>query len=285
MTQESAQLQEIKDLISSIAQGDKAPAKTVSDWIEGSQKSCSPKLNHVRVALFFAHHGFAEKLKITDLNFDKYVKDNIEGTGKLNRLCQAANTDLRLYEMDTDTPTANCLEGDSASKPAMLIDDMVKAIAYGMMSVEPGSDLMAASAFGHGSDASAKALLSLHNGISADDLTSTRLLKANQGRTGFAALQHIGGYEIAALCGMVIAARLAQIPALLEGETGAAVLAILKQENPGIVDHCALTGWNELQSTAEVPFFGLPHAVPKEPGLAISSLIPLLKNQMILQST
>ena len=278
MTQNSSQLQEIKDLISSIAQDNKAPVKSVSDWIEKSQKTCSPKLSHARVALFFAHHGFAEKLKITDQNYDKYVKDNIEGTGKLNRLCQSANTDLRLYELDTGTPTADCLEGDSA----MDIDDMVKAIAYGMMSVEPGLDMISATAFGHGTEASARTLFYVHNNIACDDLTVARLLRPTGTARGFEALQKIGGYEIAALCGLVIAAKLANVPVLLEGEIGAAVISILSHENAGITDHCALTGWNEIK-VGETPYFPLPYAAPKEPGLPAASIIPLFKNQIILQ--
>ena len=278
MSENTSQLQEIKDLIGSIAQDNKAPPKSIYDWVSNAQKSCGAKLNHVRVSLFFAHHGFAEKLKITDQNYDKYVKDNIEGTGKLNRLCQAGNTDLRLYEMDTEVPTANCLDGDSA----MSTDDMVKAIAYGMMSVEPGLDMITATAFGHGSEASARALYYLHNNISCDDLTCARLLKPNDNLKGFTALQQIGGYELAALCGLVIAARLANVPVMLEGETGEAILSILKYENAGIIDHCALTGWQETDFNA-VPFYALPHAAPKEPGLALVSLVPLLKNQVILQ--
>lgn len=280
MPENSSQLQEIKELIQSISQDNKPSGKTVHEWIGNTQSGCGAKLNHARVALFFAHHGFADKLRIKDRNFDKYVKDNIEGTGKLNRLCQAANTDLRLYEMDTETPTRDVLTGDSA----MLTEDMVKAIAYGMMSVEPGIDLMAASSFGHGSEASARALLTLHKDQASDDLTVTRLLKSHDGSKGFAALQQIGGYEIAALCGVVIAARLAHVPVLLEGETGAAVLAVLRHENTGIADHCALTGWQE-PDHAELPFFAVPHAVPQEPGLAVSSLIPILKNQIILQGS
>lgn len=278
MTESSSQLQEIKDLISSIVQDNVPPGKSVPDWIANSQKTCSPKLNHARVSLFFAHHGFAEKLKITDANYDKYVKDNIEGTGKLNRLCQSANTDLRLYELDTTTPTVDCLNGDSA----MDTDDMVKAIAYGMMSVEPGIDMISATAFGHGSDASARALYYLHNDISCDDLTVARLLKPNDGRKGFDALQQIGGFEIAALCGLVIAAKLANVPVLLEGETGAAVLSILKHENAGITDHCALTGWDEIK-LGNISYFAPPYAAPKEPGLAAASIIPHFKNQVILQ--
>ena len=282
MPQNSAQLQEIKDLIGSIASEETAPARSVTDWIGRAQKSCSPRLGHARISLFFAHHGFAAKLKITDSNFDKYVKDNIDGSGRLNRLCQTGNTDLRLYEMDTGTPTRDCLSGDAA----MDIEDMVKSIAYGMMAVEPGLDLIAVTAFGHGSEMSAKSLNALHDGTSPDDVTCARILKASSGLKGFEALQHVGGYELAALCGVVIAARLAQIPVLLEGETGAAILAVLKHENPGITDHCAVTGSSPVSTmSGDIPFFAVPHAVPDEPGLAISSLIPVLKSQVILQGS
>lgn len=141
---------------------------------------------------------------------------------------------------------------------------------------------MAASIFGHGSDASARALLTVHSDKSSDDLTVTRILKAQNPAKGFEALQQIGGYEIAALCGMIIAARLARIPVLLESEAGAAAIAVLRHENENIADHCALTGWQEIENTA-APYFAVPHAVPQEPGLAVSSLIPILRNQIILQ--
>ena len=281
MSDSATQLQEIKDLISSIARPEKAAVKSVSDWVSGAQNTCSPKINHARLSLFFAHHGFARTLKITDPSLDKYVKGNLDGTGRLNRLAQSINTDLRLYEMDLENPTHDALSGESA----METEDLVKSIAYGMMAVEPGLDLMAVTAFGDGSEASAKALLSLHTGNACDDLTCTRLLKANTAPKGFESLRQIGGYELAALCGVVIAARLAHVPVLLEGITGAAILSVLNHENAGITDHCALTGWDDAESKqVDAPYFATPHPTPKEPGVALACQIPSLKNQLILAS-
>src|SRR5205085_12134424 len=46
--------------------------------------------------------------------------------------------DLRVYEMNLDTPTADIVEA-----PAMSEKECARAIAYGMMAVEPGIDALA----------------------------------------------------------------------------------------------------------------------------------------------
>src|SRR6185437_78148 len=63
------------------------------------------------------------------------------------------DADLRVYELALDQPTADFTEA-----PAMSDEDCATAMAYGMMAVEPGIDLLALGEMGIANTASAAAL-------------------------------------------------------------------------------------------------------------------------------
>jgi nicotinate-nucleotide--dimethylbenzimidazole phosphoribosyltransferase len=52
------------------------------------------------------------------------------------------------------------------------------------------------------------------------------------------ALACLGGHEIAAMVGAVLAARLARVPVLLDGFTATVAGAVLEAVQPGLLDHC-----------------------------------------------
>ena len=66
------------------------------------------------------------------------VQNFIAGGAAVNQLCRVVDADLRVYEMNLDTPTADIVDG-----PAMSEEECARAIAYGMMAVEPGIDALA----------------------------------------------------------------------------------------------------------------------------------------------
>ena len=107
MADTSAELNEIKELIATI-QGYSAQNGTdpLLGWLEQAQGGPTPHLDHPRLCVFKASHGFAVQQNLPmELDYDKFTKDCLQGTGRLNRLALAANTDLRLYEMDADDAT------------------------------------------------------------------------------------------------------------------------------------------------------------------------------------
>ena len=71
------------------------------------------------------------------------VQNFIAGGAAVNQLCRSVDADLRVYEMYLDTPT-----GDFVAGPAMSDDECARAIAYGMMAVEPGIDALAVGEMG-----------------------------------------------------------------------------------------------------------------------------------------
>src|SRR4029077_10844789 len=77
----------------------------------------------------------------------------ITGGAAVNQLCRILDAGLKVYEMNLGTPT-----GDIVVEPAMSETECAKAMAYGMMAVEPGIDALALGEMGIGNTTAAAAL-------------------------------------------------------------------------------------------------------------------------------
>lgn len=53
-------------------------------------------------------------------------------------------------------------------------------------------------------------------------------------------LRRLGGREIAAMAGAILAARMEKIPVLIDGYVATAAASILKAANPSALDHCLI---------------------------------------------
>ncbi|MCB9988976.1 MAG: nicotinate-nucleotide--dimethylbenzimidazole phosphoribosyltransferase [Rhodospirillales bacterium] len=287
MTDQVLPLEEIKALIAKIEplpkRGKGKDIPPALAWLQRSQQKCTARLNHPRTALFCGHHGFAFDDETAKQDAQAYLAGCQDGNSKLHDLCQFANADLRLYEMNLTTPTA-----DAFQESAMSDDAMVTAMAYGMMMTEKGPDLLAAGAFGAGTNKAAAAVLALIAGQNDDLAAAVRARTNNQTLTALEALREAGGFEIAALTGMILAARLASVPVLLDSLAGLAALAALAEGKPEIADHCAFCGtapdnlmsW-VLQNTSLTVLPPIPGN--NEPGVAAALQIPQLKALTLLQ--
>jgi hypothetical protein len=252
-----------------------------ANWPDLWDGKSTNTIDHPRLSLFAGHHGFASG---SPESINNYVKSSVEGTATLNRLCGNANMDLRLYELNLEGATQNCLNYSFALSP----DEFVKSLAYGMMAVEPSLDLLAASALGNGTQNAAEAICEIHGFKTkiSDELLNKKLKDLGGKSKGLDILPLIGGYELSALCGLVIAARLAQIPVLLEGVVGLAVIAILQAEHNNACDHVAITGHinPNISTSMGIPYLPIPLQIPNEAGLTMAYLIPNLRGQIIIQS-
>src|SRR5438477_13078709 len=92
------------------------------------------------------------------------VENSIAGGAAVNQLCKTIDADLRVYEMNLDTPTGDIVEG-----PAMTEEECARAIAYGMMAVELGIDALAIGEMGIANTTVAAALcVALFGGEAAE---------------------------------------------------------------------------------------------------------------------
>jgi nicotinate-nucleotide--dimethylbenzimidazole phosphoribosyltransferase len=223
-------------------------------WLAAWQGRHPPAVEHPRVSIFAGNHGVAAR-GVSAYPADvtaQMVANFVAGGAAINQLCKLADADLRVYEMALDQPTH-----DFTVEPAMSEAECVQAMAYGMMAVEPGVDLLCLGEMGIGNTASAAALcLALFGGTAQDwtgpgtgvagsALENKRAVVAagaarHKDKAGdpLALLQCLGGQELAAIAGAVLAARLARVPVLLDGYTSTASAAVLHVLKPGLLDHC-----------------------------------------------
>ena len=228
----------------------------LSLWLATWQGRHPPTLAHPRTAVFAANHGVAARgvsaypASVTA----QMVKNFVEGGAAVNQLCRTFDCDLRVYEMGLDHPTQDFVQG-----PAMSETDCVRAVAYGMMAVEPGLDVLALGEMGISNTSSAAALsLGLHGGEAVDWIgpgtgvvgaALTRKTEVVSEAVGFhqtrcadplAWLAAVGGLELAAIVGAILAARLARTPILLDGFACTAAASVLWKLDPRLLDHCRI---------------------------------------------
>src|SRR5580693_7006213 len=127
----------------------------LSHWLATWQGRHPPGLNHPRTSVFAGNHGVAARgvsaypAAVTA----QMVQNFVAGGAAVNQLCRAVDADLKVYEMNLDTPT-----GDIVVEPAMSEEECARGMAYGMMAVEPGIDVLALGEMGIGNTTAAAAL-------------------------------------------------------------------------------------------------------------------------------
>lgn len=227
----------------------------IAYWVAAWQGRHPPDLRHPRVNVYAANHGVAAARPVSAYPVDvtrQMMTVFQTGGSAVNQIAQIADTDLRVYELDLDTPTADFTKG-----PAMTDQGCAQAMAYGMMGVDQGLHLLCLGEMGIGNTTSAAALCyALFGGSAAEwvgpgtGVDGTRLAAKIQAvEDGVAAnrtamtdpmqvLRCLGGYELAAIVGAIIAARLAKTPVLLDGYTCTAAAAVLWALDPKALDHC-----------------------------------------------
>ena len=289
-------LSEIRALLQRMPPADKAAAEAVAArqeqltkprgslgrleelaaWLAAWQGRARPRLEHPRIAVFVGNHGVAAQgiSAYPQAVTAQMMQTFLDGKAAINQLAGLQEADLRVYEMALEQPTADFTQG-----PALSEADCARAMAYGMMAVEGGFDVLALGEMGIGNTTAAAALsMGLFGGEAADWVgTGTGLDEDGLARktavvqqaveTNRAALPDplavlcaLGGHELAAITGAVIASRLAHIPVVLDGYACTAAAAVLHAVEPGLLDHCVVA-----HRSAEPGHARLLEAIGKDP--------------------
>lgn len=269
-----ASLQELRTLLAVLPDGDAAAAdaaaareaqltkpegalgrlEELSAWLARWQGRHPPRIDRPRVAVFAGNHGVAARgvSAYPSGVTAQMVRNFIAGGAAINQLCKAVDADLRVYEMALEHPTRDFTEG-----PALSDEECARAAAYGMMAVEPGIDLLCLGEMGIANTTAAAALChALYGGQAADWVGpgtgakgATLARKVETVAAGvsrnravmadpFEVLRCVGGHELAAIAGAVLAARLVRIPVVLDGYASTAAAAVIHAAKPGALDHC-----------------------------------------------
>ena len=215
--------------------------RAVADSLPGGGVAAPGPIAHPRIVLFAATHGIAADLPgggsaaMTEL-----VDGMVGGHGPLHDLAEQADADLKLYDLALDRPTR-----DSRQAQAVREFEASRAAAYGMMAVEPGIDIFVASALGAGADLAATALiLALFPDIPPAGahaaLIAPALARHGELDDPLELMAALGGPDIAAILGVILATGLAGIPVILDGLAAYAAAAVATRLRPDALGHCRL---------------------------------------------
>ena len=193
---------------------------------------------------------FGIELGVEALQLDQPTADFTHGGAAVNQLCKNADADLRVYEMSLDQPTQDFTQG-----PAMSEAECLEAMTIGMACAEPGLDLLVIGEMGIGNTTAAAAVChGLFGGAAADwtgrgtgvDDQHLRIktevvakgVAVNQTSDPIEILCRLGGRELAAMAGAILAARHQRIPVILDGYVCCAAAAVLWKADAAALNHC-----------------------------------------------
>jgi nicotinate-nucleotide--dimethylbenzimidazole phosphoribosyltransferase len=222
-------------------------------WLARWQGRARPRLDAVRVAVFAGNHGVTAQgvSPFPPAVTAQMVANFAAGGAAINQLARAAGAELRVVPLDLERPT-----GDITQAEAMDAADFLAAVDAGA-EVAAGCDLLCLGEMGIGNTTVAAALAAAlfggggadwaGRGTGVDDAGLARkraavdaALARHEARDPLEAARRLGGRELAAILGAVIAARMAGVPVLLDGFVCTAAAAPLARLAPGGLDHCVL---------------------------------------------
>jgi nicotinate-nucleotide--dimethylbenzimidazole phosphoribosyltransferase len=224
------------------------------EWLARWQGKPAPTLENPMVAIFAANHG------VTDQGVSAFprevttqmVANFTAGGAAISQICSLNEFNLRVFELALELPT-----GDITQTAAM--DDKMCAatIAYGMEAIAGKPDALAIGEMGIGNTTVAAALYAaLYGGTGADWVgrgtgvddaglsrkadAVDRALALHKDALGdpLAILARLGGREIAAMLGAIVAARHQKTPVMIDGFVATSAAAIAHAVNPASIDHC-----------------------------------------------
>lgn len=252
--------------------------EAVAIHVAGWQGTARPMIRSPQVALFAGNHGVAARgVSAYPPEVTAQMVLNFEAGGAaINAIADSVGARLTVQALELDHPTADFTQG-----PAMTEEECVAALAMGWDALLPGTDLLVPGEMGIGNTTSAAALAEslfggetrdwVGRGTGVDDEglarkaeTVTLGLARHGGLFPLAALRALGGREIAAMAGVIAAARAARVPVILDGFICTAAGAVLERAVPGSLDH-AMAG----HQGAEAAHARLLEALELRPILAL----------------
>jgi len=228
--------------------------ESLSAWLSAWQGQYPPSVKKPTARVFAGTHGVARRgVSAYPAEVTAQMVANFEtGGAAVNQLCRLFDVDLSVHAIELERPTRDIVQA-----PAMDEHDFIGAFAVGMNAVDPDSDLLCIGEMGIGNTTAAAAVThALYRGAAADwtgpgtgiqgSLLAAKaavVAEAVQLHNGFVAdpldaLRRLGGRELAAMAGAVVAARLGRVPVLLDGFVCTTAAAALEVYAPGALDHC-----------------------------------------------
>lgn len=225
----------------------------IAVWCAAWQGRSPPAVTRPLVAIFAANHGIAERgvSAYPQAVTRQMVANFAAGGAAINQICKAHDLGLKVFELALDQPTPDIVVEDAFDERSC-----AATIAYGMEAIAGGVDLLCLGEMGIANTTVAATIYHalygggasdwIGRGTGVDDSGLRRkaeAVAAAAGRIGgvrdpLEVLRRLGGREIAAMLGAMLAARMERVPVIVDGFVATAAAAVLHAIRPGAIDHC-----------------------------------------------
>ncbi len=228
--------------------------ESIAEWVSAWQGNYPPKIARPVVAVFAGNHGVvAQGVAAYPAEVTKQMVLNFQGGGAaINQICKTFDLGLKVFELALEKPTK-----DITQEAAMDEVDCAATMAYGMEAIAGGCDLLCIGEMGIGNTTIAAAIchglyggkpedwVGPGTGVDAEGLKrkasavarAVALHKAHLADP-LEVLRRLGGRELAAMAGAILAARTQRVPVLIDGYVATAAAAVLHAMRLDALDHC-----------------------------------------------
>ncbi|MEL7482316.1 MAG: nicotinate-nucleotide--dimethylbenzimidazole phosphoribosyltransferase [Pseudomonadota bacterium] len=234
-------------------EGDFGQLGEAAEWLARWQRRYPPRIENALLVMFAGSHGLLQQgvSLSSDDNTRSFVDALKTGRAPLSAIASQAGVNIQVMELALDVPTANI-----ADAPAMSERDCAATIAYGFEALANKPDCLAIGVSGAGIGTAAAAVAFALYGGSADywvrpsqgvpaEMTKLRAalvekaVQCHRGRISdpLGALAALGGRELAASVGAILAARLQSVPVILDGFATTIAAGVVHALNPKAVSH------------------------------------------------
>ena len=226
----------------------------IVEWLAAWQSKAPPTVNRPQVAIFAGNHGVvAHGVSAYPADVTRQMVDNFAAGGAaINQICLTLDLGLKVFDLALDMPT-----GDITREAAMDEVTCAGTMAFGMEATADGADLLCIGEMGIGNTTIAAAIFNAlyggtpedwvgpgtgvdEPGIARKQAAVAEALSCHEGRLGdpLEVLRRLGGREVAAMAGAILAARHGRVPVIVDGFVATAAAAILHALDATAVDHC-----------------------------------------------
>lgn len=224
-------------------------------WLSAWQGKDPASVENPQVVVFVSSHGVnAEGVSAYgETETDRKRTDLTTGKAAVNQIAGTQGCCLKVVELAPEVPTR-----DITLAPAMSEKECAATIAFGMEAVAEKPDVLGLGAVGAGATTAAGAVAyALFGGApsfwavtgsaaqrpdllvsKAAAIDSAVLLNSGLLQDPLEVLRRLGGRDLAANVGAIIAARHERIPVVLDGFVATTAAALLHCMNPKMVEHC-----------------------------------------------
>ncbi len=228
--------------------------ENIAAWMASWQGQHPPRAARTVVAVFAGNHGVvAQGVAAYPQTVTQQMVTNFQGGGAaVNQICKTFDLGLKVFELALEHPTADITQDAALSE-----QECAATFAYGMEAIAGGCDLLCIGEMGIGNTTIAAAICHGLFGGNAEDWVGPgtgvdsegikrkadavrRAVSLHKGHLSdpLELLRRLGGRELSAMAGAILAARMERVPVLIDGYVATAAAAVLFAADPTALDHC-----------------------------------------------